>query len=71
MAKFFPLFKNNNDIEEGMNDEFVNILRECKNPHIICVYGDAKLDKSTKLNQIINGVKSNNFFGLTGPFQTR
>ena len=23
------------------------------------------------MNQIINGVKSNNFFGLTGPFQTR
>ena len=71
MAKFFPLFKNNNDIEEGVNDEFVNVLKKCNNPHIICVYGDARLGKSTKLNQIINGVKSNNFFGLTGPFRTR
>ena len=47
MAQFFPLFKNNNDIEEGVNDEFVNILNKCNNPHIICVYGDARLGKST------------------------
>jgi AAA+ ATPase superfamily predicted ATPase len=71
MAKFFPLFKNNNDIEQGINDDFINILGKCNNPHIICVYGDARLGKSTKLNQIINGVKSHNFFGLTGPFKTR
>ena len=71
MTKFFPLFKNNYDIEEGVNDEFINILKKCNNPHIICVYGDARLGKSTKLNQIINGVKSKNFFGLTGPFRTR
>ena len=71
MTKFFPLFKNNYDIKEGVNDEFINILKKCNNPHIICVYGDARLGKSTKLNQIINGVKSNNFFGLTGPFRTR
>ena len=71
MAKFFPLFKNNDDIEEGMNEEFVHVLMQCKRPHIICVYGDARLGKSTKLNQIINGTKSNNYFYLEGPFKTK
>ena len=71
MPKFFPLFKNNDDIEEGMNEEFVHVLMQCKRPHIICVYGDARLGKSTKLNQIINGTKSNNYFDLEGPFKTK
>ena len=71
MAKLFPLFKNLDNIEEGLSEEFTTILGQSNNPHIICVYGDARLGKSTKLNQIINGIKSNNYFNLTGPFKTR
>ena len=66
----FPLFKNNENIEEGISEEFIEILKKCHNPHIICIYGDARTGKSTKLNQIINGTVSENYFDLKGPFKT-
>ena len=68
--KFFPLFKNNEKIEDGISEEFVQVLNECNNPHIVCIYGDARMGKSTKMNQIIEGVKVNNYFNLDGPFKT-
>ena len=71
MAQMFPLFKNNNNIDEGISDIFIAKLSQCKNPHIICVYGDARLGKSTKLNQIINGTISHNYFSLHEPFKTK
>ena len=71
MAEMFPLFKNNDNIEEGISDKFISKLSQCNNPHIICVYGDARLGKSTKLNQIINGTISNNYYSLREPFKTK
>ena len=71
MAEMFPLFKNNDNIEEGISDIFITKLSQCNNPHIICVYGDARLGKSTKLNQIINGRTSDNYYSLNGPFKTK
>ena len=71
MAEMFPLFKNNDNIEEGLSDKFISKLSQCNNPHIICVYGDARLGKSTKLNQIINGTISNNYYSLHEPFKTK
>ena len=71
MAKMFPLFKNNDNIEEGISDECKSALSQSNNPHIICVYGDARLGKSTKLNQIINGTTSENYYSLRGPFKTK
>ena len=71
MAEMFPLFKNNDNIEEGISDIFITKLSQCNNPHIICVYGDARLGKSTKLNQIINGTISENYYSLHGPFKTK
>ena len=68
--KFFQLFKNNENIEEGISDDFINVLKECNNPHIICIYGDARMGKSTKMNQLIQGIKANNYFNLDGPFKT-
>ena len=68
--KWFSLFKNNNNIEEGISKDFKEILKNCKNPHIICIYGDARTGKSTKMNQIINGTKSENYFDLKTPFKT-
>ena len=67
----FPLFKNNDNIDEGISDIFISKLSQCNNPHIICVYGDAGLGKSTKLNQIINGIKINNYYSLNGPFKAK
>ena len=68
--KFFQLFKNNENIEEGISDDFINVLKECNNPHIVCIYGDARMGKSTKMNQLIQGIKANNYFNLDGPFKT-
>ena len=68
--KFFQLFKNNENIEEGISDDFINVLKECNNPHIVCIYGDARMGKSTKMNQLIQGIKANNYFSLDGPFKT-
>ena len=67
MPRLFPLFKNNDNIEEGISEEFIKEISACNHPHIICVYGDARLGKSTKLNQIIHGTNANDYFALDGP----
>ena len=67
---WFSLFKNNDNIEEGISEKFIEILKKCKHPHIVCIYGDARTGKSTKMNQIINGIQSENYFDLKGPFKT-
>ena len=69
--KLLSLFKDDNDIEKGISDDLVRVLKKSKKPHIICIYGNARLGKSTKMNQIIQGIKSNNYFKLTKPFETR
>lgn len=52
----FQLLKNIHIIEQGLSEEFIKILEKCKNPHIICFYGNEKVDKKIKIiNQIING----------------
>ena len=69
--KFFTLFKNNDDINQGLSDEFISIIKKCNNPYIICIYGNARMGKSTKLNQIINGTQNQNYFNLSKPFKTK
>ena len=66
----FSLFKNNDNIEDGLTEDFINIFKKCKYPHIVCIYGDSKTGRSTKMNQIINGIKVNNYFDLKEPFKT-
>ena len=66
----FQLFKNNDDIEEGLSLNFVEAIKKCSNPHIICIHGSGSIGKSTKLNQIINGTCSINYFDNQGPFNT-
>ena len=66
MAEVFPLFENNE-----ISNKFISILSKCNNPHFICLYGDARIGKSTKLNQIINGTSSNNYYSLQGPFKIK
>ena len=67
--KPIPLFKNNDNIEEGISEKFQEVIKKCKHPHIICIYGDSRTGKSTKMNQIINGTISHNYFELNGPFK--
>ena len=67
---WFSLFKNNDNIDEGISEKFVEVLKKCNRPHIICIYGDARTGKSTKMNQIINGTIVNNYFDLKKPFET-
>ena len=69
--KFFNLFKDDNDIEKGISDDLFKTFKASHNPHIICIYGDARLGKSTKMNQIVNGTKSADYFKLKTPFKTR
>ena len=67
---WFSLFKNNDNIDEGISEKFIEVLQKCTRPHIICIYGDARTGKSTKMNQIINGTVANNYFDLKKPFKT-
>ena len=69
-SNLLQLFKNNDDIEEGLSQNFVEALKKCLNPHIICIYGSSSIGKCTKLNQIINGTCSEKFFDLQEPFKT-
>ena len=64
--------KDNNNFME----DFKNKIRQSHNPHIIIVYGNPRIGKSTLLNQLINGFKENNeepdneYFNLDKPFKT-
>ena len=63
----FQLFKNSN-IEEGISENFIEILKKCSNPHFIFIYGERTIEKSSLMNEIINGISSSNFFNLQEPF---
>ena len=64
MVEIFPLLKDNNDINSGLSEKFISILSKSTNPHFICIYGDSSLGKSSKLNQVIKGINSDNYFFL-------
>lgn len=66
----FKLFKYSDDIEEGLSQNFVEALKICLHPQIISIYGSDSIGKSTKINQIINGTYSENYFDIQGPFKT-
>ena len=59
----------NNNAEEGISENFIQILKKCSNPHLICLYGELKNSNKTILNQIINGIISNDFLNLKKPFE--
>ena len=42
----FQLFKDNEKLEEGLSDNFIEILKKCSNPHLINIYGDDKFEKN-------------------------
>ena len=55
---FFQLFKNNN-IDEGISENFIEALNKCSNPHLICIYGEENFEKNIIINNIINGISIN------------
>ena len=69
-ASLYQLFKNNDNIEEGLFQNFVEALKNCLNPYIICIYGNSLNRKRAKLNQIINGTCSEKYFDEQRPFET-
>ena len=77
-SKYFVDFlKSNKNIQEGINEQFINFLNESHNPHIIIVYGKPRMGKSTLLNQLLRGFDENNnqkdneYFSLNRPFEVR
>jgi GTPase SAR1 family protein len=69
--------KNNDNIKEGINENFFNIILKSYNPHLLCIYGKPRMGKSTLLNQLLSGFQENNqeeendnnYFLLDEPFK--
>ena len=53
----FKLFKDNEKLEEGLSDNFIEILKKCSNPHLINIYGDDKFGKRPIINKINWNIK--------------
>jgi len=73
---FVDFLKNNENINEGINEEFFNIILKSYNPHLLCIYGKPRMGKSTLLNQLLAGFQENNqeendnnYFLLDEPFK--
>ena len=68
--------KNNDNIKEGINEDFLNMILKSYNPHLLCIYGKPRMGKSTLLNQLLSGFQENNqedndnnYFLLDEPFK--
>ena len=72
---FIDFLNNNNNFNEGINQDFINKIRQSYNPHIIIIYGNPRIGKSTLLNQLLRGFKDNyeyqdnEYFNLDKPFK--
>ena len=73
---FVNFLKNNEDINDGINDEFVNKIKQSNNPHLIFINGKPLGSKSQFINQLIAGFQEynqkendNNYFSLNEPFR--
>ena len=63
----FQLYKNSN-IEEGISENFIEIMKKCSSPNFILFYGERTVEKTSLMNQIINGIISKEYFNLKEPF---
>jgi len=75
---FVTFLKNSEDINEGMNEAFVNKIKQSNNPHILFINGKRIKSKSTFLNQLLEGFQEvnqeendNDYFSLEEPFRIR
>jgi len=75
---FVNFLKNNEDINEGINEAFANKIKQSNNPHILFINGKKIKSKSIFLNQLLAGFQEinqkendNNYFSLEEPFRIR
>ena len=74
-SQYIDFLNNNNNFNEGINQDFINKIRQSHNPHIIIIYGNPRIGKSTLLNQLLRGFKDNyeyqdnEYFNLDKPFK--
>ena len=68
--------KNNDNIKEGINENFLNLILKSYNPHLLCIYGKPRMGKSTLLNHLLSRFQENNeeendsnYFLLDEPFK--
>ena len=72
---FIDFLNNNNNFNDGINQDFFNKIKQSHNPHIIIIYGNPRIGKSTFLNQLLKGFNEkynypdNEYFNLSGPFK--
>ena len=73
---FVDFLKNNENINEGINEIFVNKIKRSNNPHLLFINGKPLGSKSKFLNQLLAGFQENNekendnnYFSLNEPFR--
>ena len=73
---FVDFLKNNENINEGINEAIVNKIKQSNNPHLIFINGKPLGSKSKFLNQLLAGFQENNqkendnnYFSLNEPFR--
>jgi len=72
---FIDFLNNNNNFNDEINQDFFNKIKQSHNPHIIIIYGNPRIGKSTFLNQLLKGFNEkynypdNEYFNLSGPFK--
>ena len=73
---FVDFLKNNENINEGINEVFINKIKQSNNPFLIFINGKPLGSKSKFLNQLLAGFQENNqkendnsYFSLNEPFR--
>ena len=73
---FVDFLKNNENINEGINEAIVNKIKQSNNPHLLFINGKPLGSKSKFLNQLLAGFQENNekendnnYFSLNEPFK--
>jgi len=73
---FVDFLKNNENINEGINEVFINKIKQSNNPFLIFINGKPLGSKSKFLNQLLAGFQennekdnNNNYFSLNEPFR--
>ena len=62
---------NNNNLAEEFTQEFIQTIMKSNHPHIIFIYDMSELGEGKKLNQIIQGINSDDYFNLKESSKTK
>lgn len=70
------LLKSNEKINEGINEAFINKIKQSNNPHLLFINGKSLGSKTTFINKFLSGFQENNdeendnkYFSLEKPFK--